>query len=323
MRIHIVDDCSTDGTAEVIERLSKQYSFITSDRTAEHRDYADAMRHVYSICGESDWVWTFGDDDELLPGAMDYVLRHLRETKEEVQFIHVAELLRYSGKPHAYCGKLFDLCDKFGWIEMTGFITGNIARGALHAKAGKTANWKFYSKNSFVHSCVLLEAGHAEQAQLLDYPAMRPQLLDQSEETVRRWAAGNIPWRYLYVSEALERMYDDGILKRKVSEAFFRYHNYHLWDRHLTFFLADVINQRALWAEEWTVLVKKLANFLADEKAAQRLRDHVDQARMLAILAGLAAQQADAMKEQMMELYEEHNKMPYDYSIAPGRKQRD
>ena len=99
VRIHILDDCSDDETKHVIESLKREYPFISSECTESHGDYSDAFKRMYQICGDSEWVWTFGDDDELLPGALEWMLEHLRTVPIDVQFMHVTELKRFSGQP--------------------------------------------------------------------------------------------------------------------------------------------------------------------------------------------------------------------------------
>ena len=279
MDTHILigDDASTDDTPRVISALMAEFPFVTSYRNPLRTDYADAFHTLFthSTVEGSEWVWTFGDDDTLEPGALTYIREEFAKA-DETCFFHVAEATRASPKPAAYSGTLFDLACNFGWIEMTGFITGNITRGPLLHAAGSSTLWRSYARTAFAQSCALLEALHDKPALFLDSPLVRTQENAQSQDTIDRWGADNIAVRYTYLSGAIQLMYEQGILTSKVPRKFFRYLVYHLWDRHLTFMVQDYMDRRQMWPAEAWARVKLFADFLADEEEATKLRQDID-----------------------------------------------
>lgn len=286
-----------------------------------HVDYSNTFREMFRECPDADWVWTFGDDDMLCNGALDFMLDRLANAPPELSFIHVAERQRISGQKGVAHGKLIDLCCNFGWIEMTGFITGNITRGPLLAKAADTPNWQTYAKSAFVHSCALLEALHAHDAQFIDLPLIDTQALQQTDETAARWAADNIGARYMYVAPAIEAMFEQGILRAKLPVTFFRYLTHHIWDRFITFYLSDYLTQSRMWHDDWAVYIKLFADFLHDEEEAGRIRQDVDTARSMVMLHAALKANNEMLAEQMQSMLDRRNVMPYPYSfVKPAEK---
>ena len=280
--IIVQDDCSTDGTRSSIEALQQAYPGIIEYRCTEKRtDYSAAFKSLFTA-PSAEWVWTFGDDDQLEPGALDRILPILTET--DAQFLHCVEKGRESGSNRMFRGKLLALCNSFGWLDMTGFITCNIVRGDKLRQSAESPYWKQYAKSAFAQSCALLEVLQDEQSALIDVPLVSTQNASQTQECVDRWAADRIGERYMLVADCLELMFDEGILKNKLKKAFFRYQNYHLWDRHITYFIADYVNQGLMRpSSDWDSQAK-LAKFLYDDLFATALVGEIEMVRGLITL---------------------------------------
>lgn len=276
VRILIQDDCSTDGTKAVIEALQLEFpDIIDYRRTPDDRirDYSVAFYHLFKSV-DAEWVWTFGDDDRLEPDSLVRMLRVLKDSDRE--FIHCAETGRESGTGKMYNGYLIDLCNSFGWLDMTGFITCNLARGYIFNEAAESPRWNLYAKSAFVQSCVLLEMLHDKKCAYMDQPVVATQNKDQTQECIDRWAVDKIGERYMLVGDCIEAMYEAGILKDKLRRTFFRYQNYHLWDRHMTYFIHDYTSQGIINTAAWWETQKKLATFLEDEAFAAALIQEID-----------------------------------------------
>lgn len=320
VQIVILDDVSANDTVQVIAKLCAEYPFVTSHRMAEHIDYSHVFRSMFQISPNSDWVWTFGDDDKLEPGALAFMLDHLTNLPPECDFLHVAEKSRASGMNAIFNGAVMDVFCELGWIEMTGFITGNITRGRVLYEAGQSQHWRTYSKTAFVHSCALLERLRNSHMQFVDIPLIDVQDEKQTTETLERWKANNIPARYMYLSQAVEAMFEAGILTQKLPEKFFRYIGYHIWDRFITFFLADYLNQGVVWHEDWAMHIKRFADFLLDDGAAARVRADTDGARAMVTLDAALKGNRDMLNQQLNALLDARNAMPYPQGFIEAEK---
>ena len=277
VRILVQDDCSTDQTKETIDALQREYQDIIEYRcTPERKDYSVAFRNLFNSV-DAEWVWTFGDDDRLEPDTLARMLRVLKDS--DLEFIHCAETGRESGTGKLYKGSMIDLCNSFGWLDMTGFITCNIARGYIWNEAAKSPRLDLYAKSSFVQSCVLLELLRDKKCAYMDVPAIATQNKDQTQECIDRWAVDKIGERYMLVGDCIEAMFEAGILKSKLRRAFFRYQNYHLWDRHITYFLNDYTTRGVVVPDAWWESQKQLAGFLEDEAFAGDLVSEIDRVR--------------------------------------------
>ncbi len=315
IRILVSDDCSTDGTKEMVDGLKMEYPLIIGYRCREKRtDYSDAFKDIFTI-HDADWSWTFGDDDILEPTALATILKILPDT--DCQMVHVAERSRASGTNGVYKGELFTLCNTFGWIDMTGFITGNIVRGDKLKAAGNSPRWPLYAKSAFVQSCALLEVLAYEQCALIDSPLVATQAEVMTTESGERWAADNIPGRYMLVVAALERMYEEKILTKQVSPTFFRYINSHLWDRHIANFVNDYFEHSGVWSEDSWASITNLATFINDPQVAQKVVADVEHSRGLTTLLTYMKMNVASLETELKAIKELHDEscFPYGYVL--------
>ncbi len=316
--ILVSDDASTDGTKASVEALQAEFPGIIEYRCNEIRsDYSEAFRSLFRAAN-GEWVWTFGDDDMLLPGALDRILPVLNESGCE--FIHCVERGRESGSNKMFKGKLLPLCNNFGWLDMTGFITGNIVRGDKLWRAAESPRWKLYAKSAFVQSCVLLEVLKDSEAALLDVPLVATQNTTQTQECVDRWAADKIGERYMKVADCIEAMYEDGILTHKLKRAFFRYQNYHLWDRHMTYFIDDYLSKGLMRPHFQWATQSKLADFLDDEVFAKGLVDQIESVRGLITLHGYMGANLNSIRSEIEDVAKQQAESVYPWSYVVPRE---
>ena len=320
IKIYVQDDCSTDGTKESVEALQREYpDLITYTCTNQRVDYSNAFRTLFSSV-DADWVWTFGDDDMLLPGSLDRMIPVLAET--DCEFIHCVERGREAGTDRMYRGKLLALCNTFGWLDMTGFITCNITRGYALNEAAESPRWKQYAKSSFVQSCVLLEILKDSQAALMDVPLVATQNANQTQECIDRWAADKIGPRYNFMADCIDLMMDDGVLTGKVRPVFFRYQNYHLWDRHMTYYTHDYLSSGVFNTPDSWAAQTKLCRFVDDEAFSGEVVNDIETVRGLIHLHGYLSMQASELRTQIEELKAKHEESPYPWAYVVPRQLR-
>lgn len=317
VKIVVLDNGSEESTKNVIDRFT--HDFIEYRRFEDNQDYSVAFHRMMTACPESDWVWTFGDDDLLRDGSLEFVLEQLKAASDELSFIHVAEITRWSKANSVYKGEFIDLCRNIGWLEMTGFITGNLCRGSLLYKAAQTPRWKEYAKSAFVHSLALLETMQHEQSMFLDIPCVQTQSREQTQECIQKWVDAHIPERYLFVSTAIERMYDDGVVTEKLPPKFFRYLNYHLWDRFMTHFGGDYLDRNQMWIEDSWANVIRFARFLDDDEVAEKIVQDVEAMRGMIGVHFYMQKNLDGLRSEIekIALRRGEGVYPYSYLKAP------
>jgi glycosyltransferase involved in cell wall biosynthesis len=325
VRILVSDDASTDETPQVLERLAAEYPCLSHYRRETRGGYDGNFRDLFTRqkLTDTEWTWMFGDDDMLRPGAISFMLKHLETTP--AQFIHVAEMKRTSGTNHLIHGSMLDLCNTFGWIEMTGFITCNVVRSQQLVKAFDTPRWRTYAKSAFAQSCVLLEQLRDEPCAFMDIPLVESQDAEQTAETGERWKADHIGERYLLIADALEVMYEDGILTKKVKPAFFRYLIYGMWDRFLTSFIVDYLDHQYLWTDAAWHRTIKMASFVTPAEEADRIIRDIEAARGLSTLHNYLAKELNGIADELRRIFERHNTAiyPYTYMLSADMEAKE
>jgi glycosyltransferase involved in cell wall biosynthesis len=317
VRVIVQDDCSSDTDVPVVcDRMAEKYQCVEIRRRREHGDYSDAFRDMFRAAPDAEWVWTFGDDDKLQPNALKFMLTDVLPRMAERDYFHVAEATRAAGtNAIAYSSRLVDLCGEFGWVDLTGFITGNVCRGPLLASAAETPRWSLYAKSAFVHCAALLETLADRPCAYADIPLISTQGNSDSDETAKRWHESNIPVRYMLMIDCIDRMFDDGILTKKMPAKFFRYLTYHLWDRFLVCFINDAVNSQALWPAEAWGRVERFTKYLADPEVAAKLREDIDAARTLTTLHIAMVQNAASINNQIADIGNRLSAAVYPYSL--------
>ena len=316
--ILIIDNGSEPETGFAIDRLKSEYACVRSIRFEDNIDYSVAFQRMMQAAPESDWVWTFGDDDILMNGALKFINEQL-DRLCDAEIIHVAEVNRASGANGCYRGTLLDLCCQFGWLEMTGFITGNIIRANRFHHAAQTPRWDYYAKSAFVHSCALLEELKDDEAVFLDIPLINTQTKEQTHESLLRWLDQRIPERYLYAAQSIDRMFEDGILTNPLPPKFFRYLTYHLWDRFIVHFCGDYTNYGSMWVEDAWASVLLFAKHINDPEVAKSVHQDVEAARGMITLHAYMQKNLDGIKAEIHDLGLRREQIIYPYTFNSPR----
>lgn len=319
VQIKVIAHNSPEATHRLLDELEEEFPILSWRILEAPRDYSEAFFAMFQEAPGSDWVWTFGDDDYLLPGALEFMLKQLA-LNSDLQFVHVAEKGRASGNNGLYRGKLLDLCNTFGWLEMTGFITGNICRGARLAHAAQSPRWMRYAKSAFVQSAALLEELRDDQCALMEIPVIDTQRQEVAQDTLESWVEQRIDFRYQFAGNCIETMLEEGVLTQKVKPKFFRYLSYHLWDRFISHFVSDYLLGRQLWDEGTWERIRKLALFIDDEEYAKKLHEDIDKCRGLTLLHSMLSLQLTQMDLTLQEIGQRRNQFPYPYSFTEKGK---
>jgi hypothetical protein len=93
------------------------------------------------------------------------------------------------------------------------------------------------SNSAFSHSEALFEATYGRTMLLVAAGLIDPQDVEQTPESIERWALGSVGNRYWYIIHGLMNLKQRGVIKTPLTLGFFRYHSYSFWDR----FAAEVM----------------------------------------------------------------------------------
>ncbi len=235
----VCDNGSTDSTRELLQEYDDKYKFFSYQSLPAMVDGASCVNSVNMV--ETHWTWTFGDDDVLLPHALDKVVTVLQK-HPELYYLHATQSLRTGNSRKLFSALTFlDLCESYGWLDVSGFISSNICRTKELQKA--YVNYLIYNTEIgtiFPHSACMLETIYNRPAALLDDALVGLQDAVQTEETIKRWRLANAATRYFYVADSLLKVMEKvPALKKLYPAVFFRYHTYHLWDR----LLRDIVGE--------------------------------------------------------------------------------
>ena len=316
--IIILYNSDEEHTARTVERLKAKYPIVSAQAFKGEPDYTEKFHAMFLAAPDSEWVWTFGDDELLRPGGFKFIYERLKTSPGDLSFVHISEKKRSTNSGDTFKGRFIDLCSRFGWLDMCGFISGNIIRGKKLASC-VTQNWKAYAKTAYVQACALLEGLKNDQAKLIDSPVYDTQG-DVDEHVVvtkmKQWADANTVVRYLYLSDALQLMYEQGILKDKLPPKFFRYHHYHLWDRHICCFLHLWISEKNVWFDEWALYAKKLSEFVDDKDVAASIISEVNTAQRLVLMQKAVDENAKMLGLAIEDMHKLHNIEQYKMDIV-------
>lgn len=303
-------------TMAVVEKLKKKYPKLVRAVACElgtSPDYSESFKQLFSL-PEAKYTWTFGDDDVLVPGAIEAITPILE--RDEFDFIHCAEVVRSASTGSLIKGKLIELCNAIGWIDMTGFISCNIIRTTKLNEACQLKSWPLYATNAFVQSCALLEVLYDSECAFLDTPLVDSKVQYDEEATSTRWSESNVGLRYHYVDDALLDMKKRGIIKTNLTPKFFRYIEYHLWDR----FIGHIVNsynsdqdfQLTDYLDNLLVRCYNLVTFL-DPMNRKRYADEITEVRQSMIEHSGALQYAIKKAGVMGRLVDNHSRSHYEY----------
>ncbi len=240
--ITVCNNKSTDSTALLLQEYSRKYSFLSFKNLDDHiikQNEKGSWFHSVDMANSS-WIWTFGDDDVLLENGLQKVVNTI-ETHSDLKFLHGAQAPRCMGTGKLYkADSLLKLCQQFGWIDTCSFISSNIVKGDDLKQAYINYANPEYNKGVFAQAAVILEQLASSPAALLDYPVVGLQDEEMTEDTKKRWfQEEDHATRYFYTLDAIKEIIKrQPVIPNKLPASFFRYHGYHLWERHFNDLLA-------------------------------------------------------------------------------------
>ena len=247
LSLFISNIASNDGTSEFLEKeIEKRSNLIIYNKPQDQTLKPNIFYLNKIISSDIEWVWFMGDDDKLSEkDSLQKVYKCLKSNiASNLEFICVCEKKRSRNTSKVFIDKVLNLCNKFGYHEMLGWISGIILKKQTFQKVfddfAQSIKTQYQNvddsiTSAYPHSASILKHTHNKNGLFYDIGLVEPQDKLQTIETQKRWADENMVWRYFHVIDDIENLININILKPKsLSLSFFRYHTYYLWD-HLIF----------------------------------------------------------------------------------------
>ena len=244
----ISNTASTDDTPQMLDQLLKSRSDLHLTNTMLDWEDGNYGGMLNALPEKIDWIWLMGDDDQFVsPNSVSKISTLICEnaTNDNFAFIHACDSKRSKNTGKVYCDTTFNMCKKFGYLEMLGWFTSLVVRKSefVQAVAGcekarqsnqhHTLANKPYS--AFFHSGYFFQYLYKKDAAFLDEPLVCEQISSDKNKTADRWRDANTGERYLFIADDFQRLTDENINLANLPSQFFKYHKYHLWDRLMSF----------------------------------------------------------------------------------------
>ncbi len=247
LSLFISNIASTDGTSEFLEEeVQKRYNLKVYNRPEDQTIKPNIFYLNKIISSDIEWVWFMGDDDKLSEkNSLQKVYECLKENNiNDLEFFCACEKRRSRNTSKVFIDKVFNLCNKFGYHEMLGWISSIILKKQTFQKVfddisqsitTQYQNFDDAITSAYPHSASILKYTHDKNGLFYDFGLVETQDKLQTIETQKRWEEENMLWRYFHVIDDIENLINQKILEpNSFNLTFFRYHAYFLWD-HLIF----------------------------------------------------------------------------------------
>ena len=244
----ISNTASTDDTPQMLDQLLKSRSDLHLTNTMLDWEDGNYGGMLDAVPEKIDWIWLMGDDDQFVsPNSVSKISKIISEnaTNDNFAFIHACDAKRSKNTGKLYRDTTFNMCKKFGYLEMLGWFTSLVVRKSefVQAVAECEKARKSYQHHTlankpysaFFHSGYFFQYLHKKDAAFLDEPLVCEQIASDKNKTANRWRDANTGERYLFIADDFQRLKDENINLANLPSQFFKYHKYHLWDRLMSF----------------------------------------------------------------------------------------
>ena len=278
--ILISDNHSDDDTGNLLEKIKNQYPYISVTKPTIHvggiENYESVLAAATHLTKPGDYIWSFGDDDDIALGSLTMVADCLKYNRPYFASVGNSRL-----PPHrfiAFNGNLREIVLKFGFFLTVSFISQCIYSHelALEIVSQRLITTKF-SHDSYGHGSAILYLGASRPATFIDAPISTYRVYNnQQQNTQKRWRAEGVYDGIFNFITTVQSFSDDGLLPRYLDRRFFRYWRWHFWDFLIATATAEfTLDQKSERIPIYLDKVLTLANFLEDRELAKRLRVNV------------------------------------------------
>jgi abequosyltransferase len=309
--IFVSDDGSDDDTVIRLRKLKSKYDFIDFCEYPHAGLTANAenlLRHA-----EGEYIWTFGDDDMLLPGGLVSVMKVLNQGHSP-SVIHAGHGWFRPHTGNIYSGNVFLFSNKVGLNQFIGWQTSLIMRRDLAKGIIKSWIWEKSKMGAYPYLPAILAQAANQPAIYINAPIAQP-MEQQNQEDIRRWGEQQIGWRYFVSVEAICDVYNKGGFTKKPNAKFFQYLNYYLWDRFLVQMIATELRNQPwplmegrVWPDYGWNIILAMADMIEEDDMAKMIRSSVASAKSLCELRREMQKNVSGIERVLSGLANEFNK---------------
>ena len=248
LSICVSNSASTDDTGMFLESIKSRRENIhlfNSNLDNTHQNYGCLAKIIPE---DVDWVWFMGDDDYLTSNESVSALHSLiLNENQDLSFVHVCQKRRSNDTSEIIKGSVKELCNTYGYHEMLGWISSIVIKKEKFINAMNNhqikANSNLESISAFNHSICFYQQICNNQGIFFDKGLIEPQDLIQTKESIKRWADEKIPEKYLLVMDDFNDLKLSNLMPINIKSQFFRYINFHFWDRWLIYLLNETVRE--------------------------------------------------------------------------------
>jgi hypothetical protein len=231
--------------------------------------------HVTNIIPiDTDYVWLHGDDDAILDSNALNIIQSIASSPTPPKIILFPQSKRSTNSQKKYFGTLYELCNKYGFHEMLGWMSQLIVshkefKQSIHLYAEKLFQVKknsdlTYSRfSAFHHSTRIFQLLSSEKAVFLDQSIIDEQLVANNHR-LKSKTDENTRELFFFLVEDFTKIIR--FHPNTLSPIFLRYVNKSFSDLLLNITADDIINknQTLLPIAEKIDLIEQLLNLVYD-----------------------------------------------------------
>jgi len=241
----VANTYSNDETQAYLETLKINRDNFFCYNQKESSKYCNLGKLAATIPTGVDWVWLMGDDDYLInEGSIQKVYETITaiEPGENLSYVHACQARRSKNTGDVYVDNCLSLCNAFGYLDTFGWFSSQIVRRDIFCETLQqhqkyfdnqhfTLGLPIHTSSAFLHCSFFLQNLWNKKGAIIDLPLVETQDEMQTQSTIERWQEEKTADRYMCVVDDLFRLKTSGVPLTNLEAKFFRYHQYHLWDR--------------------------------------------------------------------------------------------
>lgn len=286
IKLFIFNNASTDETPHFLNSLQELKKHAINFEVMNSSFHSDGGFSIYQAilygCLGSDWVWLHGDDDQIsdsiTPDRLYDILLHASDVKAKTIVACGLDSMN-SSFAETNTLELGEACNKYGFINTLGWISGLIFQPSEVLKNYFSPSNKFYWQSPYTHSFVLFKTYFNENALLWNFNVINPQITRKQSDIDQRWNSENVLERFSYILPSFLDLLEES-KNFQPDENFFRMHT---WS-----YIAYITNQIFRYAlnnsrhpqhNDLMKWLSKLMPFIIKTNSSNELRNNINAIR--------------------------------------------